>query len=84
MQTLAADTNPAAEQVLIELLRKASPARKVAMMLDANRTVRTLAWTGLRERYPNDSLARLQRRLADLWLGSELARRAYGPLPEHE
>ena len=84
MRTLAEDTHPDAERVLIGLLRGAAPARKVAMLLDANRTARALALTGLRERHPYDSPARLRRRLADLWLGPELAARAYGPLLSHE
>jgi len=84
MRTLAEDTHPDAERVLIDLLRAASPARKLGMMLDANRAARALALTGLRERHPNDSPSRLRRRLADLWLGPELAARAYGPLPERE
>ena len=53
----------------------------MAMVLSANRTTRALALTGLQERYPGESPARLRRRLADLWLGPELAARAYGPLP---
>jgi hypothetical protein len=81
MQTLAADTHPEAERVLVGLLRGVSSARKVAMVLSANRTARALALTGLRERYPGESPARLQRRLADLWLGPALAAKAYGPLP---
>ena len=81
MRTLAADTSPEAERVLIDLWRRASPARKLAMVLSANHTARALAMTGLRERYPRESPARLKRRLADLWLGPELASKAYGPLP---
>jgi hypothetical protein len=81
MRTLAADTHPEAERVLIDLWRRASPARKMAMVLSANRTARELAMTGLRERHPGESPARLRRRLADLWLGAELAAKAYGPLP---
>ena len=81
MRTLAADTSPDAERVLIELWRRASPARKMAMVLSANRTARSLALVGLRERHPGESDARLRRRLADLWLGPELAAKAYGPLP---
>ncbi len=84
MRTLAEDTHPEAEHVLIELLRSASPARRIAMVLDANRSARKLALTGLRERHPNDSPARLRRRLAELWLGPELAAKAYGPLPADE
>jgi len=61
MRTLAEDTHPEAEHVLIELLRSASPARRIAMVLDANRSARKLALTGLRERHPNDSPARLRR-----------------------
>jgi len=84
MRTLAEDTQPDAERVLIELLRGASPARKLTMVLSANRTARALALTGLRERHPGESPAHLRRRLADLWLGRELAAKAYGPLPDHE
>lgn len=78
----AEDTAPDAERVLIQLLRGATPAHKVALLLAANRTARTLALVGLRERSPDDPPAQLQRRLADLWLGPELAAKAYGPLPE--
>jgi len=84
VRTLAEDTHQDAERVLLELLRRATPARKLAMVLDANRTTRLLALTGLRERHPGESAAGLRRRLADLWLGPELAAKAYGPLPDHE
>ena len=84
MRTLAEDTHPDAERVLIDLLRGASPARKMAMVLSANRTARALAMTGLRERHPSESATRLRRRLAELWFGPELACKAYGPLPEDE
>ena len=81
---LAEDTDPAAEQVLLQLLREATPGRKMRMVLEANQTARALALAGLKERHPGDSPARLKRRLADLWLGPELAAKAYGPLPDHE
>ena len=84
MRTLAEDTQAETEQVWIELLRSASPQRKLAMMLSANRTARLLTLTGLRERHPNESLAWLERRLADFWLGAELAGKAYGALGEYE
>jgi hypothetical protein len=82
MRTLASDTTPEAERVLVELLREASPARKMAMVLSANHTARCLAMTGLRERHPGESPALLRRRLADLWLGPELAAKACGPFPK--
>ncbi len=82
MRTLAQDTGPGAERVLIEGLRRASPSRKMEMLLSANAMARALALTGLRERHPGESESRLRRRLADLWLGPELAKKVYGPLPE--
>ena len=83
MRTLAEDTHPDAERVLLELLRHATPARKIAMVIDANRTARLLTLAGLRERHPGESPARLRRRLADLWLGPGLAAKAYGPISDH-
>jgi hypothetical protein len=80
MSTLFPDTHPEAEKVLIELLRKAPPWRKLEMVGQLNRTVRTLALNGLMLRYPVDSPVKLRRRLADLLLGSELAEKVYGPL----
>jgi len=81
---LAEDTDPAAEQMLLQLLREATPARKMRMVLEANQTARALALAGLKERHTGDSSARLKRRLADLWLGPALAAKAYGPLLDHE
>jgi hypothetical protein len=78
------DTSPETERVLFTLLREMPPWRKVELVAQLNQTVRELALTGLRERYPAASPAELQRRLADLVLGTELAERAYGPLRGQE
>src|SRR5262245_55161266 len=56
---LARVTDPEAEHVLIELWRRASTARKLAMVLSANETARALAMSGLRERHPGESPGRL-------------------------
>jgi len=80
MSTLFPDTRPEAERVQIELLRQAPPWRKLHMVGQMNQTVRTLALSGLRQRYPQATLEELRRRLADLLLGPELAARLYGPL----
>ena len=84
MSTLFPDTQPEAERVLIELLRQAPPWRKLDMVGQLNRTVRTLALSGLRQRHPQASPGELRRRLADLLLGPELAARAYGPLTKQD
>jgi hypothetical protein len=57
------------------------PWRKMALVGEMSRTVRTLALAGLRQRHPDDTSAQRQRRLADLLLGPDLAAKVYGPLP---
>jgi hypothetical protein len=79
MTVLSSDTQPEIEQLQIELLRQMPPWRKLELMAGMSQTVRTLALAGLRQRYPGDSPAQRQRRLADLILGPELAARVYGP-----
>lgn len=74
------DTSPKAEAVLIELLRHTPAWRKLQMVDQMNQAVRALALSGLRQRYPDAGPGELDRRLADLILGSDLAARAYGPL----
>ena len=80
VRTQSSDTSPEAERILIELLRRAPAWRKLLLVEDTNRSVRDLLLAGLRERFPQDPPAVLRRRLADLWLGPELAAAAYGPL----
>jgi hypothetical protein len=82
MSTLSPDTPPEIERLQIERLRQMPSWRKMALLADMGQTVQTLALAGLRQRYPGDTPAQRRRRLADLLLGSELAARAYGPLPE--
>jgi hypothetical protein len=82
MSALFSDTRPEAERVQIELLRQAPPWRKLEMLGQLNRTARTLALSGLRQRYPQASPQQLRRHLADLLLGSILAEKVYGPLGE--
>jgi len=82
MYRLFPDTHPRVEALQIELLRNAPAWRKLEMVGQMNATVRLLALSGLRSRYPNDSPARLRRRLADILLGQELADKVYGALEE--
>lgn len=84
MRTQSPDTSPEAERVLIELLRAAPPWRKLAMVDAANRSVRLLAMAGLKQRHPDECPKLIQRRLAGLLLGEELATLAYGRATEIE
>lgn len=69
------------EALQIQLWRQASPTRKMQMVAQLNQSARVLALAGLRSQYPQASEAELRRRLAGLLLGEELARKAYGELP---
>jgi len=78
MTSLYSDTHPEMEALQIQLWRQASPTRKMDMLAQLNQAARLLALAGLRARYPQATEAELRRRLADLLLGKELARKVYG------
>ncbi len=80
MSTLSSDTHPKMEALQIQLWRQASPTRKMDMLAQLNASARLVALTGLRSRFPNASEAELHRKLADLLLGTELARKVYGEI----
>jgi hypothetical protein len=69
------DTHPKMEALQIQLLRQASPTRKMNMLAQLNASARLLAMTGLRSRFPQASEAELRFKLAVLLLGEELARK---------
>ena len=83
MTALFPDTRPEAEVVLIRLLREAPSWRKLEMVGQMNEAVKTMMLSGLKDRFPQDTPETLQRRLADLLLGAELAQKVYGLLPEN-
>ena len=80
MSVLYSDTRPKMEALQIQLWRQASPTRKMHMLAQLNASARVLALAGLHSQYPQDSQAMLRRRLADLLLGKELARKVYGEI----
>ena len=84
MTTLSPDTPPEIERLQVQRLRQMPPWRKMALVGEMSRTVRTLALAGLRQRHPDDTSAQRQRRLADLLLGPDLAAKVYGPLPKED
>jgi hypothetical protein len=72
------DTHPKMEALQIQLLRQASPTRKMNMLAQLNASARLLAMTGLRSQFPQASEAELRFKLAVLLLGEELARKVCG------
>ena len=84
MASYYSDTHPKMEALQIELWRQASPTRKMHMLAQLNASARILALAGLRSRFPNATETELRRRLADLLLGEELARKVYGEMNRAE
>lgn len=81
MTRLYSDTHPEIEALQIQLWRQASPTKKMNMLAQLNASVRLLALTALRAKYPNATEKELKRALADLVLGEEQARKVYGGPP---
>ena len=75
------DTSPAARAVLTAAYARMSPAEKIERMRAVTLAANRLGLAGLRDRYPDDSEGTLLLRLAQVRLGDELTRRAYGALP---
>jgi len=82
MSVLSSDTHPKMEALQIELWRQASPTHKMHMLAQLNASIRIVALAGLGSRYPQASEAELRRRLADLLLGEDMARKVYGEVSD--
>lgn len=78
------DSSPEVEKLRIELIRRMPPWKRLYLAGQMIETVRLLNLSGLRQRHPDASEAELKRRLADLWLGPELALKVYGPLGDEK
>ncbi len=77
MKTQSPDTSVEAEQFLIENLRAAGPQRRLDMARDASRSIRQLAWNGLRLRHPKADENELRRRYAVLTFGEQVAEQLF-------
>ncbi len=76
------DTSPETERMLFAMLREMPSWRKLDMVAQLNQAGRELALVGLQTRYPTATQDELRRHLADILLGTELAKRVYGPVPK--
>lgn len=77
MATSSTDTTPEAEAVQLNLLRDAPPWRKLEMAFALNLSLKNLILANAGAA----SLAESRRHFAERCLGSELAEKAYGPMP---
>jgi hypothetical protein len=76
--TFPNDTSPAAEQFIIEGLRRLSPAEKLERVASLNRALVSLATARLRARYGGDMSPReLRLRLASLWIDEKVMREVF-------
>jgi len=73
-----ADTSVSALAVQDALLRRASPAEKLAQVARLSRMLDQLTMAGLRQRHPTSDDEMIRYRHAELRLGRELAARVYG------
>lgn len=84
MAILSRDTSRNAEEVQIGLLRRASPQQKLEMLRGMHRSATALTEQGLRRRHPSATREELDRLRAEIWLGRDLAGRAYAGTPAPE
>ncbi|MFC1878426.1 hypothetical protein ACFLZW_00795 [Chloroflexota bacterium] len=82
MTTLFSDTHPKMEALQIKLLRDVPAWRKLKILAELNAAAKVLALSGLRQRHPEAGEDELQRRLAGLLLGEDLACKVYGDLED--
>ena len=78
MTALYSDTHPKMEAMQIQVIRRMPAWKKIAMVDSLNETVRTLAISGIKDRNPKATPEQIQRMLAELMLGTELAHKVYG------
>ncbi len=77
MSALFPDTDARIETIQIELIRRMPAWKKIAIVDSLNETVRALAISGIKERHPAASPQEIQRMMAELILGAELAQKVY-------
>ncbi len=76
------DTSADARRVLVEGLRRMSPAEKLARVVALNRSVELMARAGIKLRYPDADESEVRIRLARMWLSDEDLRAIVGRLPD--
>ena len=67
------DTDPETERLHLELLRRASPGRRVRLALSLSRSVMSLSRDGIARRHPEASPEEVGLRFVALHYGSDLA-----------
>jgi len=71
------DTDPKTEALCLQIIRRMPTWKKMALVDDLHATVKALAVSGIKERYPNITPQEIRRRLAEYMLGAEIADKVY-------
>ncbi|MCA9492207.1 MAG: hypothetical protein KC621_19880 [Myxococcales bacterium] len=78
MRPFSEDTDPAAHEVYVRLLRERTAVQRLAMVARINEAADEMALARLRRQYPNEPERRLRMRLQSLKYGDDLMRAAFG------
>lgn len=78
----AEDTDPATDQLMVEIYRRLDPAGKMGLIGRLTGGMTELAIAGITSRHPGASPEEIGRRLAALRYGRELVMQVYGWDPE--
>jgi hypothetical protein len=73
VKDVLSDTDPEAERVHLDLMRRATPSRRIHLALSLSETVIALSRDGLARRFPEASRQEIALRWVALHYGSELA-----------
>ena len=84
MQSLSRDTSPETQQKLFEMLRAASPSKKLTLTFELIQTTRMLVLAGLRRQFPMATEAEIKRLLIAKLLPRDQVIKAYGFDPHAE
>lgn len=82
LRVMDQDTAPGRRDRYLELLRKLTPAQRLARAADLSDAVRHLAEVGIRQRHPDASAEEVRVRLVVRLYGREFAARHYATVPD--
>jgi hypothetical protein len=77
MHLLSTDTHPKMEALQIQVIRGMPSWKKISIVNDLNETVKAMALSGIKQRYPAATPQEVHFMLAEIMLGAELARKVY-------
>jgi hypothetical protein len=81
---LSADTDPRAEEVMLDILRRMTPVQRLRRSLALRHSVLSLARVRILRDHPEASPREVSLRLASLWLDADTMRRVWGWDPDVE